>query len=211
LLRTFCTSALILLVVAVPASAAGPLSRAGFVSARTYAKDIRLDLRYATDNNFTGRRLPGYCKPIAVMRRKPALALGRAQRRLRRSGLGLVVYDAYRPARATRAMVRWAQRSGNEWVLAQGYVARRSNHNRGAAIDLTLINLKTGRPLDMGTKYDAFTTRSHTANAQGRVLRNRLRLKREMERQGFANYRREWWHYDFPAAQGRARDVSLGC
>jgi D-alanyl-D-alanine dipeptidase len=211
LLRTFCTTALLLLLTAAPAAAASPLSRAGFVNVRTYAKDIRLDLRYATDDNFTGRRLPGYCKPIAVLRRKPARALGRVQRRLKRSGLGLLVYDAYRPARATRAMVRWAERSGNEWVLEQGYVARRSNHNRGAAIDLTLIDLDTGNPLSMGTKYDAFTTRSHTANARGKALKNRLRLKREMERQGFANYRREWWHYDFPGAQGRARDVSLGC
>jgi len=211
LLRAFCTAALLLLLTAAPAAAASPLSRAGFVNLRTYAKDIRLDLRYATNDNFTGHRLPGYCKPIAVLRRKPARALGRVQRRLKRSGIGLLVYDAYRPARATRAMVRWAERSGNQWVLEQGYVARRSNHNRGAAIDLTLINLKTGRPLSMGTKYDAFTSRSHTANARGKTLRNRLRLKREMERQGFANYRREWWHYDFPAAQGRARDVSLGC
>ncbi len=211
LLRSLCSAALVLLLAAAPAAAAGPLSEAGLVSVRTHAKDIRLDVRYATRDNFTGRRLPGYCKPIAVIRRQPARALGRVQRRLKRSGFGLIVYDAYRPARATRAMVRWAQRSGNEWVLSQGYVARRSNHNRGAAIDVTLVNLETGRPLDMGTRYDAFTTRSHTANARGRALRNRLRLKRAMEAFGFRNYRREWWHYDFPKETGPARDLTLGC
>ena len=211
MLRALCTTALASLAIAAPAAEAGPLSEAGLISVRTHAKDIRVDLRYGTKHNFTGRRLPGYCKPIAVIRRKPARAIARVQRRLRRSGLGLLVYDAYRPARATRAMVRWAERTGNEWTLTQGYIARRSNHNRGAAVDLTLVDLETGRPLTMGTKYDAFTTRSHTMNARGRALRNRLTLKRAMEAFGFRNYRREWWHYDFPGDSGPPRDIPLGC
>jgi D-alanyl-D-alanine dipeptidase len=196
--------------VAAPAHA-GPLTRAGLVDVRTYAPGIRLDLRYATADNFTGARLPGYCKPIALIRRPAARALGRAQDRLARDGLGLLVYDAYRPARATRAMVRWAERTGNEWVLRDGYVARRSNHNRGAAIDLTLIRASDGRPLGMGTRFDAFSPRSHTTNATGRALRNRLTLKRALEAEGFRNYRREWWHYDFPSAAGPPRDIPLGC
>jgi D-alanyl-D-alanine dipeptidase len=202
------------LIGAAAASApaqAGPLSQAGLVDVRTHAKTVALDLRYATDENFTGRRLPGYCKPIAVIRRPAARALGRVQQRLAKQGLGLLVYDAYRPARATRAMVRWAERTNNEWVLTQGYVARRSNHNRGAAIDLTLVRLSDGRPLGMGTAYDAFTTRSHTANATGAARRNRLTLKKAMEAFGFRNYRREWWHYDFPSAAGPPRDIPLGC
>jgi D-alanyl-D-alanine dipeptidase len=197
-------------MAAAPAQA-GPLSQAGLVDVRTHAKTIALDLRYATDENFTGRRLPGYCKPIAVIRRPAAQALGRVQRRLAKRGLGLLVYDGYRPARATRAMVRWAERTNNEWVLTQGYVARRSNHNRGAAIDLTLVRLSDGRPLGMGTAYDAFTTRSHTANATGAARTNRLTLKSAMEAFGFRNYRREWWHYDFPRAAGPPRDIPLGC
>jgi D-alanyl-D-alanine dipeptidase len=96
-------------------------------------------------------------------------------------------------------------------VLDQGYVARRSNHNRGAAIDLTLVRLDDGKPLGMGTAFDAFTTRSHTANASGRALRNRLTLKRAMEAAGFRNYRREWWHYDFPTTTAPPRDIPLGC
>jgi D-alanyl-D-alanine dipeptidase len=195
---------------AAPAHA-GPLTRAGLVDVRTYAPAIRLDIRYATADNFTGAPLPGYCKPIAVVRRPAAQALGKVQARLARDGLGLLVYDAYRPARATRAMVRWAERTGHKWVLDQGYVARRSNHNRGAAIDLTLVRATDGKPLGMGTPFDAFTTRSHTANASGRALRNRLTLKRAMEAGGFRNYRREWWHYDFPSAGGPPRDIPLGC
>ena len=199
------------LTAVAPAAHAGPLSRAGFVDVRTYAPSIRTDLRYATDDNFTGARLPGYCRPIAVLRRPAARALGRAADRLAKQNLGLLVYDAYRPARATRAMVRWAQRTNNEWVLTQGYVARRSNHNQGAAVDLTLVRASDGRPLTMGTDYDAFTTRSHTANATGRARTNRLTLKRAMEGAGFRNYRREWWHYDFGPAAGPARDIPLGC
>jgi zinc D-Ala-D-Ala dipeptidase len=211
LLRTLCVAALALAAATPTAATAGPLSDAGLISVRTHAKDIRLDIRYATRDNFTGRRLPGYCKPIAVIRRTPARALARVQRRLRRQGLGLLVHDAYRPARATRAMVRWAERTGNEWTLNQGYIARRSNHNRGAAIDVALVRLSDGRPLTMGTKYDAFTTRSHTRNARGQALRNRLTLKRAMEAFGFRNYRREWWHYDFPKESGPPRDLTLGC
>jgi D-alanyl-D-alanine dipeptidase len=210
LLRTLAVFALAAAGIAAPAHA-GPLTRAGMVDVRTYAPGIRLDVRYATQDNFTDERLPGYCKPIAVIRRPAARALGRVQASLARAGLGLLVYDAYRPARATRAMVRWAERTGNEWVLRDGYVARRSNHNRGAAIDLTLVRASDGRPLGMGTRFDAFTVRSHTANATGRALRNRLTLKRAMEAAGFRNYRREWWHYDFPSADGPPRDIPLGC
>lgn len=211
LLQKLLASVLVGAATAAPAAHAGPLTRAGLVDVRTHAPSIALDIRYATPDNFTGARLPGYCKPIAVIRRPAAAALARVQRRLAGHDLGLLVYDAYRPSRATRAMVRWAEGTGNEWVLEQGYVARRSNHNQGAAIDLTLVRRSDGRPLGMGTSYDAFTTRSHTANASGQALKNRLTLKRAMEAHGFRNYRREWWHYDFPDAAGPPRDIPLGC
>ena len=207
LAATLCSAA-----AAAPAGAASrdPLKRAGLVPVRAYAPAIELDIRYATRDNFTGRVLPGYCEPLAYLHRPAAKALARAQAALQRDGLSLRVFDAYRPARASRAMVRWAERSGNEWVLRNGYVARRSNHNRGAAVDLTLT--RDGRALGMGTAYDAFTTRSHTLNARGTVLRNRLTLKRAMERAGFRNYRREWWHYDHPPSlSAPPLDLTLGC
>ena len=171
---------------------------------------ILVDLRYATDDNFTGRRLPGYCEQRALLRRRPRRALARVQARLERDGYGLKVYDAYRPARASRAMVRWARRTGREWLL-NGYIAARSRHNLGAAVDLTLVRLASGRELDMGTRYDSFTTRSHTTNARGRALRNRLRLREAMAAAGWANYHREWWHYEFPAPRARRLDVTIGC
>ena len=202
-------AALTLLAAAAAPASAGRLERAGLVDITEASPAVDLDLRYATKRNFTGAVLPGYCKPLAYLRPAPARALARVERALRRGGYGLRVLDAYRPARATRAMVRWAERSGNSWLL-NGYIARRSNHNRGAAIDLTLV--RDGRALTMGTRYDSFSSRAATLNAKGDTLRNRLRLKRAMEREGFRNYSREWWHYDYPRLTGAALlDVPLGC
>jgi D-alanyl-D-alanine dipeptidase len=193
-----------------PAVADGGYRGTRLVDVLRLDRDILLDVRYATPDNFTGSRLPGYCEQRALLLPRPARALARAQARLERDGYGLKVYDAYRPARASRAMVRWARRTGNEHLL-NGYIASRSRHNLGAAVDLTLVRLSTGRQLDMGTRYDAFTTRSHTLNARGRVLRNRLRLRDAMSSAGWTNYRREWWHYDFPAPRARRLDVTIGC
>ncbi|MDQ3949350.1 MAG: hypothetical protein M3282_03305 [Gemmatimonadota bacterium] len=187
------------------------LARAGLVDVRTYAPSILVDVRYATANNFTGRPLPGYCRPWAFLKQTAARRLARVQRRLERAGLSLKVLDAYRPARASRAMVHWARRTGNAWVLARGYVARRSNHARGTTIDLTLVRRRSGRELDMGTAFDAFTPRSATLSARGAVRRRRLGLRRAMEGEGFRNYAREWWHYDFEPRGSHRLDVPLGC
>jgi len=177
---------------------------------RRVDRTIRVDVRYATPHNFTGRRLPGYDVPRALLRPAAAAALGRVQRRLRAEGLGLKVYDAYRPVRATLAMVEWAERTGNRWVLDQGYVARESGHNRGHTVDLTLVRLSDGRELPMGTLFDTFGEAAHTANATGRVRENRMKLVGAMEAEGFANYDREWWHFRLPADY-RPLDVPLSC
>ena len=169
------------------------------VDVRTLDSTISVEARYATTNNFTGAVLPGYEANRALLRREAAAALARVQARLRRERLGLRIYDAYRPVRATLAMVEWADRSGNGWVLDQGYVARRSRHNQGVAVDLTLIDLASGRPLDMGTPFDTFAASAHTANATGAARDNRQRLKHAMEAEGFTNYDQEWWHYIHPA------------
>jgi D-alanyl-D-alanine dipeptidase len=203
------------LLAALPATAhAGfrtQLDRAGLDDVREHAADVAIDLRYATEDNFTGARLPGYCAAEPFLRERAARALGRAEARLNRDGLGLVILDAYRPARASRAMVRWARRTGNEHLL-NGWIAARSNHNRGAALDAALVRVETGRRLSMGTAYDTFSSRSATAAVGGKALRNRLRLKRALEAEGFRNYRREWWHFDFPPELGAPRlDIALGC
>lgn len=167
---------------------------------RTLDSMIVVDLRYATSNNFTGAPLPGYLANRAFLRREAAAALALVERDLRSQGLGLKVFDAYRPVRATLAMVDWTKRVNREDLLRDGYIASRSRHNLGLAIDLTLVDLTTGRELEMGTPFDTFSAAAHTANATGVAATNRQRLKSAMEKRGFTNYDQEWWHfsYDLP-------------
>jgi D-alanyl-D-alanine dipeptidase len=164
---------------------------------RTIDSTIVVDLRYATPNNFTGSPLPGYLANRAFLRREAAVALAQVQSDLRDHGLGLKIFDSYRPVRATLAMVDWTQRVNREDLLRDGYIASRSRHNLGLAIDLTLINLATGRELEMGTPFDTFSAAAHTANATGLAAENRQRLKAAMERHGFLNYDQEWWHFSY--------------
>jgi D-alanyl-D-alanine dipeptidase len=158
---------------------------------------IVVDMRYATANNFTGAPLPGYLANRAYLRREAAAHLLRVQRDLRSRGLGLKIFDAYRPVRATLAMVDWTERVNRPELLKDGYIASRSRHNLGLAIDLTLIEAATSRELEMGTPFDTFSAAAHTANASGEAARNRQTLKAAMEREGFVNYDREWWHFSF--------------
>jgi D-alanyl-D-alanine dipeptidase len=168
------------------------------VDVQSVDSTIRVDARYAGPHNFTGARLPGYNAPRALLRREVAAALGRVQARLRTGGLGLLVFDGYRPVRATLAMVDWAERTGRADLLNDGYIARRSRHNQGVAVDLTLVDPASGTQLDMGTPFDTFSEAAHTANAVGRVLRYRQILVRAMELEGFTNYEKEWWHFTYP-------------
>lgn len=188
-----------------PAVAPGTL-----VDLHSLARSIRIDIRYATPDNFTGAPLPGYEEPRALLRPEAAQALLRAHRRLGEEGYGIKVWDAYRPVRATRAMVAWAERTGNRWVIEQGYVAERSGHNRGGTVDVTLIRRKSGREAEMGTSYDHFSPAAHTANGGGQVTENRQRLVRAMEAEGFRNYDKEWWHFSY-AGQWEPLDVPIAC
>jgi D-alanyl-D-alanine dipeptidase len=186
------------------------LRRAGLEDVRRAAPGIRVELAYGTSTNLTRRRLPGYCRPWAYLLRRPARDLARVQRYLRRRGRGLLVLDAYRPARASRALVRWAQRSGRGDLVGT-YIARRSRHNTGSAVDLTLVRLRDGRRLEMGTGYDHLGPAARTFAVQGRFLRNRLLLLRAMKRFGFTNYWREWWHFEHRVQGRRHLDLTLGC
>ena len=167
------------------------------VDVRSLDPTFVVDLRYATPDNFTGAPLPGYLANRAYLRREAATALARVQRDLRPLGLAIEIFDAYRPVRATQAMVDWTERVHRSDLLKDGYIASRSRHNLGLAIDLTLIELGTGRELEMGTPFDTFSSAAHTANASGLAAVNRQKLKAAMEAEGFLNYDQEWWHYTF--------------
>jgi zinc D-Ala-D-Ala dipeptidase len=183
--------------------------RAGLVDVRRFGPGIALDIVYAGKDNITGRRLPGYCEAWALMLEPAARDLGRVQRYLRRRNRGLLILDAYRPARASRALVRWAERTGRGHLVGT-YIARRSRHNLGSAVDLTLVRASDGKRLRLGP-FDALGPGAHTLDAKGAVLRNRLALKSAMERFGFTNYWREWWHYEHRVLGTTYLDIPLGC
>ena len=185
------------------------VARAQLVALAEVAPGVKADVRYATADNFTGAPLPGYGRPVALLRREAAEALARVQARLARDGFGLKVWDGYRPVRATLGMVAWTERTGRTSLLDDGYIARRSRHNQGVAVDLTIVDAATGRELDMGTPFDEFTSRSHTANASGQVAANRQRLVRAMEAEGFVNYVSEWWHFSFTVRDPAPYDIPL--
>ena len=201
---------------AAPPVNTGDLPIASTAAAESLLTDVRaldstivVDLRYATANNFTGAPLPGYDANRALLRREAARALAAVQRRLSADGLGLKIWDAYRPVRATLAMVDWARRAGREDLLRDGYIASRSRHNLGVAVDLTLVDRRTGAELDMGTPFDTFSPAAHTANAVGEAARNRERLKAAMEREGFVNYDQEWWHFTYDVKDPVRFDVVI--
>lgn len=156
---------------------------------------IRIEIRYATANNFMKEAL--YPEARCLLRRETAEKLSRVQRRLEKRGLGLKVFDGYRPLSVQKKM--WAR------FPLEGYVAnpaRGSNHNRGAAVDLTLVD-KNGRELPMPSAYDEFSERSHRdyLGASTKKLRNRRILQKAMEKEGFIGLKTEWWHFDDPEAK----------
>ncbi|MCW6531025.1 serine hydrolase [Sphingomonas sp. MMSM20] len=176
-----------------------PTARAAdLVAIRRITPGIRLDIRYATPNNFTGH--PIYESAGAFMQRPAAEALGRVQRELGDQGFGLLIHDAYRPWYVTK--IFWdATPPQNRMFVADP--SQGSRHNRGAAVDLTMIDLKTGTPIVTTGRYDEFSSRSYTDYVGGSDEQRWLRevLRRAMERNGFTVYPEEWWHFDLDGWQ----------
>ncbi len=192
-----------------PRDALNPVPE-GMVDLCTLAPTLRCQIAYHTADNFTGAPLPGYGAPAAWMLEQPAAALLTAHEVLVEQGWGLLVYDAYRPIRGTLAMVAWAERSEQAHLL-NGYIARRSGHNHGHTVDLTLYSLETGEVADMGCPFDTLDERAHTSNAADEVLERRMVLVQAMKDQGFRNYSKEWWHYSMKLEGTTPRDVPYGC
>jgi D-alanyl-D-alanine dipeptidase len=155
---------------------------------------IKLDIRYATTDNFLSTRI--YDQPRAFLQRPAAEALVRAHRALRQRGYGLLIHDAYRPWYVTRIFWEATPPDKRDFVAdpAQG-----SRHNRGCAVDLTLYDLKTGSAVEMPGLYDEMSGRSHADYTGGTAEQRRLRdlLRSAMEAQDFAVYPLEWWHFDY--------------
>ncbi|PNG26302.1 M15 family metallopeptidase [Methylocella silvestris] len=184
-----------------------------FVRLGDVAPRIRQEMRYAGSENFMGRPVPGYCAGQCWLRREVAKALAAVQSDAESGGRSLVVYDCYRPQRATRAFIAWAgdpadelmkeeyyPHLGKETLFDLGYIARESAHSTGVAVDLALIGL------DFGTPFDLFdeASGSHFAGLSAEAKQNRAELFALMERHGFVNFDKEWWHFTLENLEGVA-------
>jgi len=194
------------------ACAAAPRSPR-FVSLADVAPTVSLDIRYAGPDNFVGAPIEGYERPVCLLSEPAARALALVQRDLEEEGLGLRVFDCYRPRRAVAHFVRWARDLGDQrtkaayyprvekaQLFADGYIAERSGHSRGSTVDLGLAARQRDGSLaevDMGTPFDLFDPRSHTESEEvpPAARANRLRLRAALARRGFRNLPVEWWHY----------------
>jgi D-alanyl-D-alanine dipeptidase len=230
------------------AAAQAPKLPAGFVYLRDIDPTIIQDIRYAGSNNFVGRPLRGYQAAECVVKREVGALLKSIQEELALQNLSLKMFDCYRPTRAVADMVAWS-RDGKETVASKrfspafskpdlfrlGYIATHSGHSTGAALDLSLTDLKADNSatfdpareygdctanvnlrapdgsVDMGTGYDCTDVKSHTSaksiTADQRKWRERLVLV--MARRGFVNYSKEWWHFSLPGAGGSAYDFPI--
>ena len=194
-------------------SAARTPTEAGLVDVATLVPDIALEMRYAGSDNFVGERVDGYHAPRCYLQGATAQALQRVERVLRKEHLRLKLFDCYRPARAVRHFVEWAEDASDQRTKAHyypnldkrgllgDYIAPVSGHSRGATVDLTLLRCDRGDthcvPLDMGTDFDFFDPRAHTDSTEVTAAQhaNRERLRAALEHAGFRNYAMEWWHY----------------
>ena len=177
----------------VPPKEPGPFRQPDLVELVKLDPTIRLDIRYATKNNFLGR--PVYMEARAFLQRPAAEALVRVHQALRAKGFGLMVFDAYRPWHVTKTL--WDNTPNNKKMfVADPDVG--SRHNRGCAVDLTLFDLKTGKAVEMPSEFDEMTERSYAvyAGSTAEAMGMRVLLAAAMTAEGFKVFATEWWHFD---------------
>ncbi|MDQ6700313.1 MAG: serine hydrolase [Acidobacteriota bacterium] len=181
-------------LAATPPRETGEFRQPDLIEIAKLDPTIRLDIRYATTNNFMSTVF--YAQPRAFMQRPAAEAVVRAHRKLNTLGLGLLIHDAYRPWYVTKMF--WDATPDDEKIFVAD-PKQGSRHNRGCAVDLTICDLKTGAPPEMTGGYDEFSDRSYPDYPGGTSLErwNRKLLRRAMEEQGFTVYDAEWWHFDY--------------
>jgi D-alanyl-D-alanine dipeptidase len=241
-------ASILLMATALAKPAAAQDLPGDFVYLRDIDPSVIQDVRYAGANNFMGRPIKGYGAAECVVKRSTGLALKAVQQELARQNLSLKMLDCYRPARAVADMVAWSQNGretaaerrynpafSKQQLFRLGYIASRSQHSTGAAVDLTLVDLKADNSatfdpakayadctapvaqrspeasVDMGTGYDCSDAKGHTAATSITASQRRWRnlLVAAMGRQGFVNYSKEWWHFSLPGAGREAYDFPI--
>ena len=181
----------------------------GFVLLSDAVPGIVQEIRYFSTYNFIGDRIDGYEEPCALLTREAARALKNVSGEMLVQGYRLKIFDAYRPACAVKHIVLWGIEDQDirmkpyfypqlekQELFAKGYIAKQSSHSRGSAVDLTLLDMKTGKELDMGSPFDLFSQESHPdyRGVTQEQYENRMLLQRAMVRSGFQPIDCEWWH-----------------
>ena len=181
-------------LAARPPQEQGPFRKPDLVDLTILDPQIKLDIRYATSNDFLST--PVYTSARAFLQRPAAEALQRAHRELLKQGYGLLIFDAYRPWYVTKIFWDATPPEKHEFVANP---AEGSRHNRGCAADISLYDLKTGREVSMPGVYDEMSERSYPSYTGGAAVERSMRdlLRREMEKQGFTVFPSEWWHFDY--------------
>ena len=186
------------------------LNTSGFVLLSDYVPSVIQEIRYYSTYNFVGDRIDGYEQPCAIVTKEAARALREISNKLNVMGYRLKIFDAYRPAAAVRHFTMWGvedldQRMKpffypdleKQELFRRGYIASKSSHSRGSTIDLTLLDMKTGKEVDMGSPFDYFSEVSHPdyKGVAKEQYENRMFLQDIMVRGGFEPYDCEWWHF----------------
>lgn len=195
----------------VKSSSAAEDDPEGFVLLSDAVPDVIQEIRYYSTYNFVGSRIDGYEEPCALITREAAAALQQVSEDVMAQGYRLKVYDAYRPQMEVDHFVRWAEdleavemkpyfypEVDKTLLFEQGYIAAKSGHSRGSTVDLTLLDMETGKEVDMGGTFDYFGLRSHpdyTEDLTEEQYGNRMILREAMIRHGFRPLDTEWWHF----------------
>ena len=182
----------------------------GFVLLADYVPHIVQEIRYYSTYNFIGERIDGYEEPCALLTKEAARSLKAVAGEMIVQGYRLKVFDAYRPTCAVKQFVLWGIEDQDvrmkpyfypelekQELFAKGYIAKQSSHSRGSAVDLTLLDMKTGKELDMGSPFDLFSEASHPdyRGITDGQYENRMLLQHVMVRNGFVPLDCEWWHF----------------
>ncbi|MBP5416745.1 MAG: M15 family metallopeptidase [Clostridiales bacterium] len=182
----------------------------GFVLLSDVIPSIVQEIRYFSTYNFVGDRIDGYEEPCAILTKEAARALKTVSNEMLVQGYRLKIFDTYRPAFAVKHFVLWGIEDQDirmkpyfypdlekQELFLKGYVAKKSSHSRGSTVDLTLLDMKTGKELDMGSPFDLFSEKSHPdfRGISDEQYENRMILRNVMLRNGFAPIDCEWWHF----------------